>query len=764
MVPGTGVEPARPCGHQNLNLARLPIPPPGRPGENLGSGELNVNQMGVQALGGRGRPALSSAALLRRLGASRAEGKALRRTLRELVSEGKLERVERRYRLPRRDDLVEAVAAGGARVVDDAGTSWRIVAPAEALRPGQRVLVQPLGRRGRAALVSVLEAPRATRVGILSRRRNAGVVTPYRDDARWRVRIAARDLGGARDGEVVVIEARERGRSEGRRGRGRERGAPAWGRVVEHLGPPGTPEADFRAVVWRRRLPVAFPQEARAEAASAPERPEPAEVARRVDLRDRPFLTIDPATARDHDDAVCVAEEERGGARLWVAIADVSHYVAEGSAVDREALRRGNSVYFPDRAIPMLPERLTGDVCSLREGVDRLVLVVELVIDREGAVRRRSFYPAVIRSRARLSYEEASAVMEEGDPPAAMEAELAEQLRALARVALRLMERRFAAGSIDFDLPSAEIVLGDEGRPVDIVEAPRTLAHRAIEEAMLAANRAVAGALLEAGVATVYRVHEPPAPGDMADLQRLLEGFGLLPHAKGDGLSPLDLAEALRRVEGRPEERLVHRAALRSMRQARYAARNLGHFALAFEAYLHFTSPIRRYADLVVHRSLQKILRDGAQVAASELESERLAAVAARVSQRERTAMEAERELVDLTKCAFMARHVGREFDGTITGAAPHGIYVTLDAFAVDGLVPAATLPGEPAFDARAFALVARRGGRRYQLGDPVRIRVEGVNQVKAWITFSLLTHRNAAHSGASRRAESSSARRSQSR
>jgi ribonuclease R len=514
------------------------------------------------------------------------------------------------------------------------------------------------------------------------------------------------------------------------------------------------------------------------------------ELARRVDLRDRPFVTIDPPDARDHDDAVYVEEidveeigvEDRGveavGAetagveasgggpasagkgsiRLWVAIADVSHYVREGSALDAEALYRGNSVYFPDRSIPMLPERLSGDLCSLRPDVDRLALVAELAIDRKGAATRSSFYPAVIRSQAKLNYAQAAGVMEAPDRKAGLAALRASwdegagppdpawvgQLRLLAKLAKRLMERRFAEGSIDFDLPTGEIVLDEEGMPHDVVESERTMAHRAVEEAMLAANRAVAKALESSGLPAIYRCHEEPSPEKLAELRQLLESFGLVAAKRsgagrgareGEPLTPLDISRALLRAAGRPEERLVNLVTLRSMRRACYAAENRGHFALGFERYLHFTSPIRRYADLVVHRRLKQLMEGEAPPAKAARMVER---VASRISFRERLAVQAEREMSDIKRCAFMLRHVGEEFDGSISGVARHGIYVTLDAFYVDGLLPLWSMPEYMELDAGQHAFVGRSSGRRYRLGDPLRIRVEEVDIVKGWIRFVL--------------------------
>ncbi len=607
-------------------------------------------------------------------------------------------------------------------MVEDTGEVWRVSTPAGARR-GDRVLLVPSDRsRRRGEVLGVVEGSRETWVGIYRGRGRRGAVTPYRDEGDWRISVDPRDRAGAREGDVVVVVP----------GRDRRRG----GRVVEVLGPPGSPEADCRAVIWRHRLPTAFPDEVLAAADAIPEELDPQEIARRVDLRDRLFVTIDPATARDHDDAVCVEVAPEGGARLWVAIADVSHYVAAGSPIDVEALQRGNSIYFLDRVIPMLPERLSGDLCSLRPGRDRLVLVVELELDRAGVVARRGFYPAVIRSRARLAYDVAARAMEGATTGREVIDEIAESLRLLGGISRRLTDRRVTAGSLDFELPSAEFVLGDDGRAVDIREAERSIANRAIEESMLAANRAVAEALETAGVPAIYRNHEPPGPDENDALGELLSAFGLLGRhwRHGEALSPVEIAAALRRIEGHPAERLVHGTALRSMRRAGYEAHSRGHFALAFPHYLHFTSPIRRYADLVVHRAL-KVLLSGRK---GEAGPASMATVAARISWRERLATEAEREVADLAKCAFMAPQVGREFDGSISGVARHGLYVTLDDWFVDGLVHVSTLPGRFAFDEKRFTLAAKGSGVRFRLGDRLRIRVDAVDLVAAHIDFSI--------------------------
>jgi ribonuclease R len=708
----------------------------------------------LRALDRRNRPLLTPQTLLRDLGGSGRERRTLAAVLRRLVDEGRVERIRGRYRIARDDGLIEGVFEGGrggdGLVFDDSGGAWSVAA-ASAVASGERVLVEPLpGAPERAEVVRAIGGPRREWIGILASEGRGGVLRPYRDEGFWEFALPRAGWRGARPGDVVVAQvsgasrraAAERSGASARRPRARGRRparvAPAVARVVEVLGPPGTPEADFRAISWRHRLPLEFPPAALAEAAAFDAQLDPAEVARRLDLRALPFVTIDPVNARDHDDAVYV-EPGSTGHRLWVAIADVSRYVPEGSALDGEARRRGNSVYFPDRAIPMLPERLSGELCSLRPEVDRLALAVELEIARDGAVRRARFHEAVIRSRARLVYEAAAEAMEGGAAARRLGADVLASLARLAALARVLMARRFAAGAIDFDLPTAEIVLGDAGHPTDIIEAPRTIAHRAIEEAMLAANRAVAEHLVAGGVPALFRVHEPPLPTQLEALRELLDSFDLLDASGRDSLGPLEIARAIQRAAGRPEERLVNLVALRSLRQARYGAQNRGHFALAFDAYLHFTSPIRRYADLVVHRALRDALANsGAARARAQGRAARLPGWAARVSWCERVAMEAEREAVDLKKCVFLRERVGERFDGTVTRVAKHGVYVTLDPFFVEGLVHVRRLPGLWELDERSFSLAARGGRERLRLGDRVQIRVASVDVVRGWIDFEL--------------------------
>ncbi|HEX5067159.1 MAG TPA: VacB/RNase II family 3'-5' exoribonuclease, partial [Myxococcota bacterium] len=568
---------------------------------------------------------------------------------------------------------------------------------------------------GRADLLHVVQGARDHWIGILHRRGGMAYATPYRDDGEWWLRVAANDAGDARDGEVVELVPAQRRR------RTRAEETP-FARVTRRIGRPGEPDADFAAIVWRHRLPVEFPVEVEAElrdlASAASLEPG------RLDLRATPFVTIDPPDARDFDDAVFCDPAPDGGLRLFVAVADVSHYVPFGSALDREAFRRGNSVYFPERAIPMLPPLLSGDLCSLRPGVERLALVAELHCDEEGATRSASFHAARIRSAARLTYAEAQSVLETGRGPHAG------MLRTLASWAAAQSRERRRRGGLDFELPGVEIAYGASGRPDSVRRSVRSDAHRLVEEAMLAANRAVAEWLAVDGLPVPYRNHEPPTAEDALLLAEHLRALGVAELPPG-ALSSRALERALERT---PPDRVavVHALVLRHLRQARYGATSLGHFALAMRHYLHFTSPIRRYADLVVHRALKARLADAGH-APGAADSQR---ICARVSFRERLAQRAEREMGDLASCAFLQGHVGEEHDGTISGLGRIGLFVTLDAWPIDGVVHASRL-GDAEPDALGHMLRTR--GRSFHLGERIRVRIAAVDIARARIEFELL-------------------------
>jgi len=453
-------------------------------------------------------------------------------------------------------------------------------------------------------------------------------------------------------------------------------------------------------------------------------------------------VTIDGETARDFDDAVEV-ERRSDGFRLGVHIADVSHYVAEGSILDDEARSRGTSVYFPGRVLPMLPERLSNGLCSLNPRVDRLVLSAILDVDGRGKVTHAEFTKGVIRSAHRMTYTEIARLVETR-PGAADEIRFGpflEDFRNMAELAALLRKRRESRGSIDFDLPDADIVLDDEGLVVGIVPESRNVAHRLIEEFMLAANEAVAKKLLFAKQPAIYRVHDRPDPDRLVDLREVLESFGY--ELKGDleEVPPSAFQKLLSQIEGKPEERLLGDLLLRAQRKAVYSEECRGHYALAAPYYCHFTSPIRRYPDLIVHRQLTRLLAQGRPVAGKDFESaqDRLREIAAFSSQRERRAEQAERESLLWKKIVFMRDKLNRDFDAFVTGVTSFGLFVTLQDFFVEGLVPISALGNDFfVYEEKQHRLRGRSSGTTYRLGDPLRVRLVAIDEIRRRLDFRL--------------------------
>jgi ribonuclease R len=593
--------------------------------------------------------------------------------------------------------------------------------------------------RGRApdrisgSVVKVLDRARERVVGRFQTEDHRKVVIPYDPKIDALVRIADGRSHGAREGEIV--EARLTAFPDARR--------IAYGEVEERIGFLGEPGVDIEIVLRSHGLPPRFPQPVVAESEQFPEEVPPDDLLGRRDFRDHRIVTIDGETARDFDDAVEVERRHGGGFRLGVHIADVSHYVAEGTALDDEAVSRGTSVYFPGRVLPMLPERLSDGLCSLNPRVERLVLSAILELDARGRVTGAEFVKGVIRSGHRMTYTEVARLLETR-PTAADEQRYGAYLddfRAMAELAGRLRARREARGSIDFDLPDADVVLDDAGLVVGIVPESRNVAHRLIEEFMLAANEAVAKHLLFAKQPAIYRVHDRPDPDRLVDLREVLESFGY--ELKGDlaEIPPSAFQKILRQIEGKPEERLLSDLLLRAQRKALYSEECRGHYALAAQYYCHFTSPIRRYPDLVVHRQLSKLLRYGRPLPAAEAEAlnHRLAEFAALSSERERRAEQAERESLLWKKIVFMKDKMGREFDAYVTGVAAFGVFVTLKDFFVEGLVPVSAL-GDDFFvyEEKQHRLRGRASERTFRLGDSVRVKLIGIDEVRRRLDFRL--------------------------
>jgi ribonuclease R len=562
-------------------------------------------------------------------------------------------------------------------------------------------------------------------LGVYRHGRDGGRLEPTDRKLRTEFLIAAHDSGGAQPGEIVLVELHPSGGL----------GQPA-ARVVERLGDSADPRSFSLIAIHSHGIPTAFTPDALALA----ERARPVSLGAREDLRRLPLVTIDGADARDFDDAVWAEPdpEREGGWHAVVAIADVAWYVRPEDTLDHVAQERGNSVYFPDRVVPMLPEALSNELCSLKPGVDRACLAVHLWIDAEGRVHRHRFLRGLMRSAARLTYEDAQAAIEGRDSPAASLRQSV--LRPLYGAYAALDHARRRRGTLDLDLPERRIVLNQAGTIERIEPRARLDSHKLIEELMIAANVAAAETLEQLRRPCLYRVHDAPDPAKLVALRDFLHGIGVpgLALAKGQVVRPRHFNEILRRVEGTPYAVLVPQLVLRSQAQAVYSPMNIGHFGLALRRYAHFTSPIRRYADLVVHRALIAALElaGAEQEPASGID---LAALGEQVSMTERRAAAAERSAADRYIAAFLADRVGTSFAGRINGVTRAGLFVTATDTGADGLLPMRSLPGDYYdHDEARHRLVGRRTRRSFTLGDEIQVRLAEADLVTGSLRFDL--------------------------
>ncbi len=587
---------------------------------------------------------------------------------------------------------------------------------------GDRVMVREIGtdRRGRreAAIVEVLERANQRLVGRLYIEHSVLFVVAEDKRINQDILVPPGEHLGAQPGQVVTIEIIEQPS---------KRMQPI-GRVVEILGNYADPGMEIEIAVRKHSLPHVFPHGVEEEASRFGGVVRPEECEGREDIRHLPLVTIDGETARDFDDAV-FCEESGEGFRLIVAIADVSHYVTPGSSLDREALERGNSVYFPRRVIPMLPEALSNELCSLNPHVDRLCMVCDMKLDAEGEFLSYRFYPAVMHSHARLTYTKVAAMLED---PAAAEGHVAllPQIRILYRLYGVLAKARTRRGAIDFETIETQMVFNDQGKIEKIVPVIRNDAHRLIEECMLAANVCASEFLKESGQAVLYRIHEGPTPEKLENLRNFLREFGLDlkggedPHAR-------DYAALLSRIKDRPDAQLLQTVMLRSLRQAIYSPENVGHFGLAYETYTHFTSPIRRYPDLLVHRAIRAVLSGGKYSPGNWTQ------LGAHCSATERRADEATRDVESWLKCYWMTDKIGMSFEGTISGVTGFGLFVALDEIYVEGLVHISELGADYFhFDHALHQIVGERTGKRFRLGDRLSITVARVDLETSKIDF----------------------------
>ncbi|MEZ4437919.1 MAG: ribonuclease R [Polyangiaceae bacterium] len=672
----------------------------------------------------------------------------LRNTLDDLVYDGLVAQLTGRRYHATRAARSEVSVLEGSLVVNPRGFGFvkvpgavdDIYVPEDALRGamhGDRVSVRVVAttRRGKEGeIVEVLERGQTRVVGTLGGK--PGRRWLELDDTRIRGPIEIVEVEGAPPPEglapeaglaaVVVLTRYPEGQRE----------APQ-GRLVAVLGTPGDPQVEVAKILVGNGIDEEHSAAALEEAAAYGSDVDPEEVARREDLRDVPLITIDPKDARDHDDAVWVERDDGGHYRVWVAIADVSHYVRPGTALDDEARARGCSVYLPDRAIPMLPHALSGKLCSLVEGKDRLCLCVVLTLDATGEVKKSQIVEGVMRSRAFLTYDSVARALGFSTEPARdpRAEELRHDLQVAWDLAGLLRKRRMRRGALDFDLPEAQIVVDDEtGAPVAVTERSHDpgvkKAYRLIEEMMLLANEEVARYVLERSIPSIFRVHGAPDPEKLERLAQACTNMGVAFDAE-EASDPKKLSKWLQKLVGHEKQSILEGLLLRSMQQATYDTKNIGHFGLASPAYLHFTSPIRRYPDLVVHRLCRTHLR-GEPVKRGEAAEAALHEAAVIASQRERIAMEAERAVADLYRAIYMKRHLRDRFEGRVSAITPGGLYLRIDDPFVDVLVSLDGL-GQDRYepDDAGLEVVAARSGDRIALGDDMLVEIEDVSIVR---------------------------------
>ncbi|MCC6948265.1 MAG: ribonuclease R [Bradyrhizobiaceae bacterium] len=678
--------------------------------------------------------------------------------LRELRDEGKLGRKRRRLHvageLPAvvaaeitgRDEDGELIAVPAEWDEDEHGAAPKIRIefgrrrePGPAPGIGDRVLLRternepgdPVSHTGR--VIKLLTKARAQALGIFREWPGGGgrLVPVDKKSLGREMAIPQGATGGAVDGDLVAVDLLSQ----------RAFGLPT-ARVRERIGSIKSERAVSLIAIHAHGIPSVFRAETLAEA----ERAAPASMTKREDWTSLPLVTIDPPDAKDHDDAVFAAPDtdpaNRGGFVVTVAIADVAYYVRPGSSLDREALERGNSVYFPDRVVPMLPERLSGDLCSLRPGERRPALAVRMAVGSDGRKRRHSFHRVMMRSHARLHYEQAQAAIE-GNPDDRTGPILDPILQPLFNAYHVLAKGRDARQPLALDIPERKIVLGAHGLVERVVSPARLDAHKLVEEFMILANVAAAETCEQKRTLLLYRVHDAPAQEKVAALREFLQTLNIkLPQSSH--LRPADFNNVLRRVAGTDNERLVHEVVLRTQAQAEYAAGNYGHYGLQLRRYAHFTSPIRRYADLIVHRALIRALGLGQENNSDGLPDttpEALAEIGASISAAERRAMAAERETIDRLIAHFLADRVGATFRGRISGVTRAGLFVKLDDTGADGFIPARTLGGDYfRYEEAHHAMVGDRTGETHRLGDPVEVKLVEAIPAAGALRFELLS------------------------
>ncbi len=647
-----------------------------------------------------------------------------------------------RYGLPEKMNLIRGKLTGHAKgfafvIPEEKGMDDIFIPPNEmnnALHGDTvlaRVSSESSGQRREGTIVRILERGIQTIVGTYTESKNFGFVIPDEKKFAGDIFIPKSAASGAVEGHKVVVKLTTY--PEGR--------MSAEGEVIQILGHKNDPGVDILSIIHKHGLPGEFPEEVMGQANETPDSIDEAELTNRRDLRNETIVTIDGADAKDLDDAITVTKLDNGNYKLGVHIADVSYYVTENSPIDREAAERGTSVYLVDRVIPMIPHRLSNGICSLNPKVDRLTLSCEMEIDSDGVVVNHDIFQSVIKTTERMTYSDVNKILVDQDEELMKKYEsLVPMFQLMHELAKILNAKRQHRGAIDFDFKEAKVLVDEDGKPTDVVIRERSVGERLIEEFMLAANETIAEHFHWMDVPFIYRIHEDPKEDKLFRFFEFITNFGYIVKGTANSVHPRALQGIIEEVQGKPEEMVISTVMLRSMQQAKYDPESLGHFGLSTEFYTHFTSPIRRYPDLIVHRLIRTYIIEG-KVGGETQEKwgSLLPDIAEHSSKMERRAVEAERETDELKKAEYMEDKIGEEYDGIISSVTNFGLFVELPN-TIEGLVHVSYMTDDYyRYDERHFAMIGERTGNVYRIGDEITVRVIKVNKDEHSIDFEIV-------------------------
>ncbi|ALC82367.1 ribonuclease R [Bacillus gobiensis] len=669
--------------------------------------------------------------------------KELVKALVQLENEGRVVRTRSdRYGLPEKMNLVKGKISSHPKgfaflIPEETGMDDIFISAADlsTAMNSDTVMVRinnhATGSKKEGTVIRILERNTKQVVGTYTESKSFGFVIPDDKKITADIFIPQHGKNGASEGHKVVVNLTSY--PEGRKS--------AEGEIAEILGHKNDPGIDIISIIHKHGLPGEFPDEAMAQATKTPDKIKEKDLEHRRDLRDQTIVTIDGADAKDLDDAVTVTKLKDGNYKLGVHIADVTHYVTEGSPIDREAFERGTSVYLVDRVIPMIPHRLSNGICSLNPKVDRLTLSCEMVVDRNGKVIQHEIFQSVIRTTERMTYSDVNKILVDKDEELIAKYEpLVGMFQDMENLAEILRTKRMERGAVDFDFKESKVLVDEEGKALDVVIRERSVAEKLIEEFMLLANETVAEHFHWMNVPFIYRIHEEPNAEKLQKFLEFVTTFGYVVKGTAANIHPRSLQSVLETVRDRPEETVISTVMLRSMKQAKYDPESLGHFGLATEFYTHFTSPIRRYPDLIVHRLIRTYLINGkVDEATREKWDNLLPEIADHSSTMERHAVDAERETDDLKKAEYMLDKVGEEFDGMISSVTNFGMFVELPN-TIEGLVHVSFMTDDYyRFDEAHFAMIGERTGNVYRIGDEITVKVVGVNKEERNIDFEIV-------------------------